>query len=150
MEKTLCVAKELYNMYRSRFGHNMDQLKMHKLMYFSNRESLMAYNDMLFDEDFKGWKYGPVLLNVRNEYTTNNLFKNVTGDVSENTRKLLEDVLERYGTMSSWKLSKLSHEEMSWQHARTGLNSDDNGNVSLNENMLRLDAKRELVARSQQ
>ena len=34
---------------------------MHKLMYFIQRESLMYNNDILFNEDFLGWKFGPVL-----------------------------------------------------------------------------------------
>ena len=44
MEKTLCVAKALYDMYYKQNGVRMDEMKMHKLMYFSQRESLM-YND---------------------------------------------------------------------------------------------------------
>ena len=43
MEKTMCVAKALYDMYYAEKGVHMDEMKMHKLMYFSQRESLM-YN----------------------------------------------------------------------------------------------------------
>ena len=41
MEKTMCVAKALYDMYYEQNGVRMDEMKMHKLMYFSQRESLM-------------------------------------------------------------------------------------------------------------
>ena len=61
MEKTLAVAKSLYSMYGKRFHTSMDEMKMHKLMYFAQRESLMYNRTVLFDEDFYGWKYGPVL-----------------------------------------------------------------------------------------
>ena len=40
MEKTMCVAKALYDMYYAEKCVHMDEMKMHKLMYFSQRESL--------------------------------------------------------------------------------------------------------------
>ena len=40
MEDTLYVAKALYDMYLEQTGVYMDEMKMHKLMYFSQRESL--------------------------------------------------------------------------------------------------------------
>ena len=65
MENTMCVAKALYDMYYEQSGVHMDEMKMHKLMYFSQRESLMYNNEPLFDDTFYGWKYGPVLKVVR-------------------------------------------------------------------------------------
>ena len=54
MEKTMCVAKALDDMYFERYGVCMDEMKMHKLMYFSQRESLMSCNEPLFDGTFYG------------------------------------------------------------------------------------------------
>lgn len=147
MENTLCVAKVLYDMYYEQKGVQMDEMKMHKLMYFSQRESLMYNNEPLFDGTFYGWKYGPVLKEVRSAYMTEALFSDVKGQVSEKTKKLLKDVLERYGSLSSWKLSSLSHEEFSWKKARTGLKADDDGNVKLLLMAMRVDATRELMNR---
>ena len=153
MDKTLCVAKHLYQMYADRFGEPMDQLKMHKLMYFANRESLMYSKSPLFNEAFHGWKYGPVLLSVRKAYNPKNNqtkepFADVEGTVSEQTNQYLQDVLDRYGSLSSWKLSALSHDELSWKMARLGLSPDENGDVELSPNLLRVDAKRELERRA--
>lgn len=150
MDKTLCVAKQLYQMYHERFGEPMDQLKMHKLMYFANRESLMYSNAPLFSEDFHGWKYGPVLLSVRKAYNAqkDNPFADVNGTVCDETKHYLKDVLDRYGNLTSWKLSHLSHGELSWKMARRGLNPSENGDVKLSPNLLRVDAKRELKRRA--
>lgn len=147
MENTLCVAKVLYDMYYEQKGVQMDEMKMHKLMYFSQRESLMYNNEPLFDGTFYGWKYGPVLKEARSAYMTEALFSDVKGQVSEKTKKLLKNVLERYGSLSSWKLSSLSHEEFSWKKARTGLKADDDGNVKLLLMAMRVDATRELMNR---
>lgn len=148
MEKTMCVAKALYDMYYAQNGVYMDEMKMHKLMYFSQRESLMYNNEPLFDGTFYGWKYGPVLKEVRNEYKFETYFSSVAEGVSESTRKLLKKVLDRYGSLSSWKLSSLSHEEFSWKKARTGLAADEDGNVALSLDAMRVDATKELVARN--
>lgn len=147
MEKTLCVAKALYDMYYEQNGVCMDEMKMHKLMYFSQRESLMYNNEPLFDGTFYGWKYGPVLKEVRSEYRFETYFSAVTEGVGEAAQSLLKNVLNRYGSLSSWKLSSLSHEEFSWKKARTGLEAGDDGNVALSLDAMRVDATKELVAR---
>ena len=150
MENSKVVAKVLYNMYQDRFRCPMDEMKMHKLMYFAQRESLMYDKEPLFEESFYGWKYGPVLKSVRSQFMTPQPYADVREDVSSETKKLLSEVLERYGTVSSWKLSSLSHDELSWKRARQGLKAHDNGDVELSMNAMRLDATRELAARKMQ
>lgn len=147
MENTLSVAKVLYNSYLERFNEPMDQMKMHKLMYFLQRESLMYNKEVLFEDDFLGWKYGPVLPVVRNEYLTGNLFSKVNDTVLEETKNLVNSVLDRYAGFSSWKLSSLSHREFSWKCARKGLSASDNGNVKLTVNAMKVDAAKELAER---
>ena len=117
---------------------------------FAQRESLMYNRTVLFDEDFYGWKYGPVLKSVRHEYLTDSRFSDVEESVSLDTEKMLRDVLERYGTVSSWKLSSLSHDEFSWKKARKGLKSSDNGNVKMSLNAMMVDATHELAVRKAQ
>ena len=57
MANTLAVAKELYDLYYKKHNSNMDQMKMHKMMYFVQRESLMISGNPLFNDDFEAWKY---------------------------------------------------------------------------------------------
>ena len=132
MEKTMCVAKALYDMYFERYGVRMDEMKMHKLMYFSQRESLMSRNKPLFDGTFYGWKYGPVLKEVRSEYKFETYFSSVVEGVNGTTQKLLKEVLD---------------EEFSWKKARVGLASGEDGDVALSLDAMKIDATKELVAR---
>ena len=147
MEKTMCVAKALYDMYYEQNGVHMDEMKMHKLMYFSQRESLMYNNESLFDATFYGWKYGPVLKEVRSAYMSGALPLKSFEKVSDDTMDLLKSVLKRYGSLSSWKLSSLSHEEFSWKKARRGLEATDDGDVALSLDAMKVDATRELMNR---
>ncbi|MCM1049428.1 MAG: DUF4065 domain-containing protein [Clostridiales bacterium] len=147
MQNSKFVGKALYDMYVSRFGESMDEMKMHKLMYFAQRESLMDTDNLLFDEVFFGWKFGPVLMSVREEYRKATPYYDVAQSVDEYTSSLLERVLARYAERTSWSLSRLSHDEVSWKHAREGLDPEDNGNVPLTEKMMRVDAVREKAQR---
>lgn len=147
MERTMSVAKALYDMYYEQNGMRMDEMKMHKLMYFAQRESLMYNNKPLFDGTLYGWKYGPVSKEVRSAYMAGTFLSKSYEKVSNGTMELLKSVLKRYGSLSSWKLSSLSHEEFSWKKARKGLESADDGDVELSLDAMKVDATRELMNR---
>lgn len=48
MEQALSVAKVFYDSYYDCFHEYMDEMKMHKLMYLVQRESLMMNKDVFF------------------------------------------------------------------------------------------------------
>ena len=147
MENVLSVAKMFNTLYFSENGTNMDQMRMHKMMYLVQRESLMFYNEPLFASEFQGWKFGPVLVEVRSEYVTGGMFRSACETMSTKARELVESVYHRYNSMSSWKLSTLSHGELSWRCAREGLAAKENGTTVLSLADMRVDAARELLRR---
>lgn len=147
MENTLYVAKKFYKEYAKQFNEDISEMKMHKLMYFAQRESLMYYKVPLFRESFLGWKYGPVLRSVRKEYKKDHPFADVSGEVSQESSNLVKSILNRYGSISPWKLSGLSHNELSWKMSRIGLNPEENGDKKLKLDTIRIDAIRELSRR---
>ena len=108
----------------------------------------MVRKEVLFDENFFGWKFGPVLKSVRKEYSKSNPFESVKDALSLEAMTLVLEVFNRYAEVSSWKLSRLSHNEFSWQCARKGLRADDNGDVPLKVSAMRMDAARELAFRN--
>ena len=89
----------------------------------------------------------PVLKEVRSAYVLGTLPSKTFGKVSDNTMDLLKNVLERYGSLSSWKLSSLSHKEFSWKKARKGLEAAEDGDVALSLEAMKVDATRELLNR---
>lgn len=147
MSKTLAVAKYLNELNVEKHGCDMDEMKMHKMMYFSQRESLMNTNNPLFEDLFEAWKFGPVLRTVRNEYKNNHMFKSVIETLTEEEKGLVESVFKRYDSFDAWDLSSLSHEEFSWKQAREGLAPNENGSKKLSLRAMRVDAKREMLRR---
>ena len=147
MENSLSVAKALRNKYRAKLGSDIDELKMHKLMCFIQRESLIEYGNVLFDEQFVGWRYGPVLLDVRSELNADRPFCDALESHAEATDLLIDRVLDRYGNISSWDLSILAHKELSWILSREGLAPSENGHERLSIDSMRIDAASELASR---
>ena len=65
MANAFAVAKLLEELYQKKHGDSMDQMRMHKMLYLVQRESLLVSGTPLFKDVFESWKYGPVLLKVR-------------------------------------------------------------------------------------
>lgn len=147
MSRTLTVAKYLNELNVHKHGCNMDEMKMHKMMYFSQRESLMITDNPLFGDTFEAWKFGPALRSVRDEYKSHHMFESVTDSLSTKEKKIITSVFNRYDSFNAWDLSTLSHEEFSWKQAREGLAPDENGNKKLSLKAIKVDAKREMLRR---
>lgn len=147
MACTLAVARYLNQLNVHRHNRDMDEMKMHKMMYLSQRESLMTVNRSLFDDSFEAWKFGPVLRVVRNEYKNGHMFNSEYEPLCEQEMDLVKSVFERYDSFDAWDLSTLSHEEFSWKQAREGLAPGENGRRKLSVSAMKVDAKRELLRR---
>jgi len=58
MEKIVDVAQYIFNEYKNISGDIIDEMKLHKLLYLCQRESIAITNKAMFPEEFEGWKYG--------------------------------------------------------------------------------------------
>lgn len=134
------VASYIAMRYKKEFGTTIDEMKLHKLMYFSQRESYVLYDEPMFEGTFYGWKYGPVLKEVRKYYREDN-FK-FSGTINEKFINIMDRIFERYASKSSWSLSRLTHGEYSWQNSRKGIPEDCNGDNPIKNDDIIKDAAR--------
>ncbi|WP_418664807.1 hypothetical protein [Anaerobutyricum hallii] len=58
MENTLLVAKYFNGLYQDENGLDMDQMRMHKMMYLVQRESLMYDKNVLLMQNFEDGNTG--------------------------------------------------------------------------------------------
>ena len=147
MAQLLAVAKYLNELHSGKHDCVMDQMKMHKMMYFSQRESLMISGEPLFNGVFEAWKYGPVLTEVRSEYMTGNMFSGTYSMLNDEEKELVASVFTRYDEYDAWQLSTLSHAEQSWLQARKGLAAGENGRRKMSLSAMKADATREFLRR---
>lgn len=110
------AAKYLIQRYEQESGCAMDEMKLHKLLYFTQRESFVMLGKPMFLDKFEAWKYGPVMRNIR-KINWENLVQSTLPMDSEYI-PVLEDTLKRYAPMDSWTLSNISHGETCWQKAK--------------------------------
>lgn len=141
MEKIINVAQYVFSEYKKITGEVIDEMKLHKLLYFAQRESLAITNEPLFEGEFEGWKYGPVCKEIRNSITRDGIL-DYDSDISDECKYVINNIILEYGALASWKLSELSHKETSWKNARVGLNEGENGNQKLKLEDIREDAKK--------
>lgn len=142
MEKILDVAKYIFDKYSEISGEAIDEMKLHKLLYFVQRESLAITGKPMFLETFEGWKYGPVCRQVREHYTPDEIFYDSPQRIKPGNAYIVNNIMEQYASIESWKLSELSHQELSWRNARQGLDENQNGSKLLLIDDIKKDAQK--------
>ncbi len=142
MENLMNVAAYICNRYESEYGTRIDEMKLHKLLYFAQRESFIQNNEPLFNNVFYGWKYGPILKEIRSAYRDNTFEKSIPVAVITRISSIMDKVFEEYADKDSWSLSRLTHGEISWKNSRVGLSDGENGNVAIRMEDIAMDANR--------
>lgn len=142
MEDLMNVASYICNRYENEYGMGIDEMKLHKLMYFSQRESLIQNKEPLFEAVFYGWKYGPILKEIRVAYRDNVFKKNVPDDVVLRIANIMNKVFEEYAAKDSWSLSRLTHGEIAWKNSRVGIPDGENSDNPMILDDIRKDADR--------
>ncbi|MCM1122007.1 MAG: DUF4065 domain-containing protein [Eubacterium sp.] len=142
MEDLMNIASYICNRYEAEYGTRIDEMKLHKLMYFAQRESLIQDRTPLFDADFYGWKYGPILKEIRIAYRNDSFAKSVPAAVIERIAHVMNKVFEEYAGKDSWSLSRLTHGEYSWKNSRLGIPEGENGDNPMKLDDIRKDADR--------
>lgn len=141
MERVIDVAQYIFEAYKKESGHIIDEMKLHKLLYFSQRESLALLNKPLFNEPMQGWKYGPVCPVVCGTYTEHGIYAE-THPISDESAYIVNNIMAQYSFIEAWKLSELTHKEISWLNSRAGLKNSENGNKELLLDDIKKDAEK--------
>lgn len=142
MEHVLDVAAYICDRYQKTYGKKIDEMKLHKLMYFAQRESLIQTGEALFDATFHGWKYGPVLKELRQPYQDPSLLPPIAEDMIPRIKPVMDRIFDEYADNSSLSLSRLTHGEISWKRSRKGVSPHANSDVAIALEDIRLDAAR--------
>lgn len=142
MERIIDVAEYIIKKYRDMDGLSIDEMKLHKLLYFVQRESLALTNEPMFAEPFEGWKYGPVSPIVRSKFAPDGIHDDHLGKLSFEDKRIVNNVLAEFADVETWRLSQLSYQETSWLNSRKGLDQNAAGTRQLSIEDIREDAKK--------
>ncbi|WP_345772996.1 type II toxin-antitoxin system antitoxin SocA domain-containing protein [Mammaliicoccus sp. I-M35] len=115
-------------------------MKLQKLIYFAQRESLALTGEVLFNDRIEGWKFGPVIPKLR--YYLDEMYEPSDTDKLNDTEKyVINNVISQYGMYSGWYLRELSHHEKCWKKSRINLNNNEVGNREITPEDIIEDAK---------
>lgn len=142
MERILDVAQFIFDEYLKITETKIDEMKLQKLLYFAQRECFAITGEPLFKSALKGWKYGPVSQKVRSVFMSDTGINATTKEISPDAMYIIRNVIYTYGKYASWKLRKISHQEISWKNSRIGLKSGENGNRTMKLEDIKKDAEK--------
>lgn len=141
------VATYIYDRYMTEKKTKIDEMKLHKLLYFTQREAIIVTGSPMFDAQFTAWKYGPVMVLIRDLYRDDKLNIKPTDEETAPYKQVFDNIFTNYADKDSWSLSTLTHGEKSWQIARRGYAPDAQCDVLIKTEDIALDAKRIKIRR---
>lgn len=95
----------------------IDELRLQKLIYFSQKDVIRLTGKPLFTNKIYAWKYGPVCKRARKIFKEKTYHK-VNKEINYELKYIISNVIKKYLKFSSWDLSLLSHKETAWIKAR--------------------------------
>ncbi|NEP63376.1 MAG: DUF4065 domain-containing protein [Symploca sp. SIO2G7] len=113
--------------YESGIEAEMTNMKVQKLLYYSQSLHLALYDEPLFEEEIQAWRYGPVCppaYKFYNEFEAQQLplpDPKLLSQIPHEPKKLLEEVWGYFGGYHAYRLSDMTHFEFPWRKARKGL-----------------------------
>ena len=95
-------------------------LKLQKLLYYVQAISLQVFEKIAFKEKIIAWSYGPVVNEVYQKYKENHSNEIKTEEkvkkLSSGLEKVINEVIDSYGSMEANKLIDFTHEEEPWKN----------------------------------
>lgn len=89
-------------------------MKLQKLLYYTQAICLAVYNDTLFDNKIEAWKYGPVIRDVYRDFNILNQNPNPDVTIPKNIEHLLKIINSMYGFQTPNELVNLINNEEPW------------------------------------
>lgn len=142
MVSVVKIASYICDRYQHEVGERIDEMKLHKLLYFMQRECLVQTDEPLFPEELHAWKYGPVMPEIRQLYRYDQLHSLPTQDEIVKYKPVFDEVFEEYAKSKPLTLVSISHGEQSWKRARKGYTKYESSDVPMKLEDIREDAER--------
>lgn len=102
---------------------NISNLKLQKLLYFIQSHFLVQKNEICFTDEIKACDLGPIIQSVYNEYKhfgAGNIpcvfisYDISKGDIKENDRKLIDEVIDEFSTFTSSEMMEIIKGQDPW------------------------------------
>lgn len=110
--------------YESNMQRPVSNLRLQKLLYFVQAQSLVSLNSPCFDDDIEAWDFGPVVPNVYQQYKifgssiipcdfTHSILEHISSTIKKAINSML-DICAQYTTS---QLVEITHHQDPWINA---------------------------------
>lgn len=131
MEKVTSIASYLLTRYKKQFGEVMDEIKLQKLLYFTQKEAIIRTGKPMFEAEFRAWKYGPVIVEIHDKYNADDLHEELSQESQEHWKECFDYIFTEFAPKKTMSLVSLAHGEKSWTRARAGYGKYDRSDVPM-------------------
>lgn len=122
------VAKHVINRCLE-IGKPISNLQLQKILYFVEGEFYQKQGYWLTDAKFYAWQFGPVNKEVYSEYCVyggGRIYERESDLVDNETRDIIDPIIDKYAKMSASDLVRLSHHKGgAWEKAYDGNNNTE-------------------------
>lgn len=143
------IAADLLIDFCNDHGDVVTNLKLQKLLYYTQAWFLALHNKPLFADRLEAWMNGPTQPEVYAKYSSfgpRPIEQDTCGyEVSKSITKHIWDVMEVYGGFSAFDLQRLACDEEPWRQARRGLAHDEPSNAVIDLATMKRYYKAQLV-----
>lgn len=133
--KAAIIARYFLSIHDEDSGELISNLKLQKLLYYSQGFYIALYDHPLFSDQIYAWMHGPVVKTVYQiyaKYGATALPKEKTPTLPGDIVSFLSEVYSLYGKYSAWKLREMTHREEPWA---TNHNPNQQDTVISHENL---------------
>ncbi len=122
-------------------GDILTNLKLQKLLYYSQAWHLALKDRELFDEDFQAWIHGPVLPSQYQRFK-NFEWRPILEEIKlpqldPELHRHLKEVIEVFGSETATSLELMTHQELPWKEARNGIAPDQPSTAIILKNSMK-------------
>jgi uncharacterized phage-associated protein len=115
-------------------GAPVDPMSLEKLLYYAQSFYLALYRRLLFADEIRAWRLGPVVRTVYDQYAEFHsdpiiLPEGTWPELGEPIEEHLRQIVSFFGGYTALKLSDATHSEAPWLDARKGLGRRDKSDV---------------------
>ena len=112
-------------------------MKLQKLLYYCQAWHTVWYGKPLFTDVIQAWRHGPVVPAVYFAEKNESAYVPAAPAIDNDEMAAIEAVLSLYNEKSGMWLSKLTHREAPWRHARAGLPEEASSTAEIPASALR-------------
>lgn len=131
MESVIAIASYLSGRYQQERGAKMEEMKLHRLLYFTQRESIIQTGAPMFDAEFRARRTGPIVLSVREAYRADKLQEQISQETKDKYKEVFDFIFKEFAPSKTTTLQYLSQSEYSWKHARAGYGEYEQSDVPM-------------------